>query len=65
MLEGLDTFPPDQPVVDGVEEDPQDPALDQAGPSAPTETTTVKPPDKTKKRYPVAIPYVKVVSEQA
>ena len=58
--------PPDQPVEEVVEDNPPDPAPDQAGPSARTETTTVDPPDldKTKKRYPVVIPYLKRVSKQ-
>ena len=44
----------------------QDPAPDQAGPIALAETTVVEPPDldKTKKRYPVVILYVKGVSKQ-
>ena len=54
----------DQPVEDAVEEDLTDPALDQAVLSAPTGTTAVKPLDwdKTMKRYPVMIPYMKGVS---
>ena len=66
LLYGADTPPPDQPVVDGVEEVPPDPAPDQAGPSTPARNTVVEPPnlDKTKKRYIVVIPYMKGVSEQ-
>ena len=48
-----------------MEENSLDPAPNQAGLSSPTETTAVKSPvlDKTKKRYPVVIPYVTGVSE--
>ena len=54
------------PSEEGVEENSWDPAANQAGPSTPIETTPVEPPvlDKTKKRHPVVIPYVKGVSEQ-
>ena len=37
--------PLDQPVEEGMEENIPDSALDQAGPSAHAETTTVEPPD--------------------
>ena len=57
--------PLDQLVMDGVEEDPPHLASDQAGSSAPTETTAVEPSDldQPKMRCPAVIPYVKGVSE--
>ena len=58
---GADTLPPDQPVKEGVAENLQHSAPDQAKPSIRKETTTV---EEIKKRYPVAILYVKGVSEQ-
>ena len=65
LLEQADKPPLDQSIEEGVEENPPNPALDRAGPSAHTETTTVEPPDldKTKKIYPVEW-YVKDESEQ-
>ena len=53
-------------VEEGVEDNSPDPAPDQAWRSTCTEITVVEPPDldKTKKRYPVVIPYVKGASEQ-
>ena len=62
LLEGADMPPLDQPAEEGVEENSLDPAPNQVGSSAPVETTAVEPPvlDKTKKSYPVVIPYVKV-----
>ena len=65
-LERADMPPPDQPVEEGAAENLLDVALDQALPSIHTETTTVEPPyfEKTKKKFPVVIPYVKGVSEQ-
>ena len=58
--------PLNQSVEEEVEENPPDPAPDQAGPSVPTETIAVGPPVlyKTKKRYPVVIQYGKGVSKQ-
>ena len=66
LLEGADTPPPDQPVEEAVSENLPDLAPDQAGPRVHTENITVEPPDleETKKRYPVAIPYMKGVSGQ-
>ena len=65
-MEGADIPPPDQPVTDEVKEDPPDPVPDHAGSSVPTETTEVKPLflNKSKKRYPVVIPYMKIISKQ-
>ena len=57
---------PDQPAEEGMDKNPLDPALDQAGPSTPAETTAVEPTvlDKTKKRYPVPGPSCDSVRER-
>ena len=65
LLEGADTPPPVQPAEE-VEENSLDPAPPQLRPKGPAETTVVDlpVPEKTKKGYPVVIPYVKGLSEQ-
>ena len=56
--------PLDQSAEEGVEENSLDPAPNQVGPSTPADTTAVEllVLGKTKKSYPVVIPYVKGVS---
>ena len=63
LLEGADRPPPVQPAEEEVEENFLDPAPLQLRPSNPAKTTVVEPPvpQKTKKSYPVVIPYVKGV----
>ena len=66
LLEEADMPPPNQLAEEELEENSLDPAPHQGRLSDPAETTVVDPPvlDKTKKSYPVVIPYVKGVSEQ-